>query len=209
MKAPVALAPISGSDLAPSCHVVTVRCADRWHSTSRTKLVAPFELDHAFDHIQVATTVPPWNHVPGGPHIDGHGPDHDPRRRSRCWLESCSATRVLQASGNLWVWPGSHLDHQRLFVDRGTRALQRSSGHPTLLEPPLELGAGVELQGRRGDLVLVHYLTGHNKGGNTGVHVRRTIYFRLAVSGHAERWEDTFLDPLTEFAPVRRALSDG
>ncbi len=32
-------------------------------------------------------------------------------------------------AGNLWVWPGSHLDHQRLFQERGVRALEAVSGH--------------------------------------------------------------------------------
>ncbi len=172
------------------------------------ELVAPFELDHAFDHIQVATTVSPWSHAPGGPHIDGHGPDHDPPATFTLLAGILLSDQSAPGSGNLWIWPGSHLEHQRLFADRGTRALQPSSGHPTLLVPPLDLGPGTEVRGRRGDLVLAHYLTGHNKGGNTSAHVRRTLYFRLAVPGHAERWEDALLDPLMEFAPVRSALSD-
>jgi hypothetical protein len=106
----------------------------------------------------------------------------------------------------MWIWPGSHIEHQRLFAERGTNVLQQSFGHPTLLEPPLELGPGVEVLGNRGDLLLSHYLTGHNKGGNTSDHVRRTIYFRLAVPGHSKRWEQTFLDPLLEFGPVREAM---
>ena len=111
-------------------------------------------------------------------------------------------------SGNLWVWPGSHLDHQQLFLERGTDALKATSGHATLLRPPLPLSAPVEVTGARGDLLLAHFLLGHNKGGNEGPHVRRTIYYRLAVPGHAERWASTFLDPWTEYAPVRRALAD-
>ena len=80
-------------------------------------------------------------------------------------------------------------------------------GHATLLEPPLDLGQPVELRAGRGDLLLAHYLLGHNKGGNTSQIVRRTIYARLAVPGHADRWEQTFLDPWTEYGPVRAALS--
>jgi hypothetical protein len=111
-------------------------------------------------------------------------------------------------SGNLWLWPGSHRAHRELFAARGTRVLKDSFGHSTLLDPPLQLGSGVELRGKRGDLLLAHYLTGHNKGGNTAPWVRRTIYYRLAVPGHAARWESTFLDPWTEFRPVARALSE-
>jgi hypothetical protein len=104
------------------------------------ELVAPMTLDLAFDHIHVSTTTPPYDHVPGGPHIDGHGPD------------------------------------------------QHRPASFTLL-------AGV---------LLAHFLLGHNKGGNTSDHERRTLYYRLAVPGHADRWEATFLDAWTEYAPVRR-----
>ena len=173
------------------------------------ELVEPFKLDHAFDHIQVATTVPPWSHVPGGPHIDGHGPNQDPPGTFTLLAGILLSDQSVPGVGNLWIWPGSHLEHRRLFAERGTRVLQQSFGHSTLLDPPLELGSGIEVRGRRGDLVLSHYLTGHNKGGNTGTHVRKTIYYRLAVAGHAEQWEQTFIDPLLEFSPVRRALRGG
>ncbi len=55
----------------PSCDVV-LRASPALGIAD--ELVAPHALDHAFDHIQVATTVPPYHHVPGGPHIDGHRP---------------------------------------------------------------------------------------------------------------------------------------
>jgi hypothetical protein len=68
------------------------------------------------------------------------------------------------------------------------------------------LNPAAEIKGKRGDLLLAHFLLGHNKGGNMAAEPRRTIYYRLAAPGHAARWESTFLDPRTEFAPVRRAL---
>src|SRR5438105_2806505 len=42
------------------------------------EFVAPNAIDHAHDDIQIATTVPPWSHIPGGPHVDGHGEGQDP-----------------------------------------------------------------------------------------------------------------------------------
>jgi ectoine hydroxylase-related dioxygenase (phytanoyl-CoA dioxygenase family) len=170
------------------------------------ELVAPLALDHAFDHIQVATTVPPYDHVPGGPHIDGHGPGQDPPESFTMLAAILLTDQTTRQSGNLWVWPGSHLDHQRLFVEHGTRALQPTGGHSTLLQPPLELQPAVPVIGGRGDLLLAHFMLGHNKGGNTAAQVRRTIYYRLAAPGHASRWESTFLDPWTEYLPVREAL---
>jgi hypothetical protein len=171
------------------------------------ELVAPNSLDHAFDHIQVATTVPDWRHIPGGPHIDGHGPEQD-RPHSFTLLAGVLLTdQRASQSGNLWVWPGSHLDHEHLFHERGPHVLLRTGGHPTLLDPPLTLRPSIELHGNRGDLLLAHFLLGHNKGGNTADHVRKTIYYRLAVPGHPDRWEQTFRDAWTEYPPVRRTLA--
>ena len=60
---------------------------------------------------------------------------------------------------------------------------------------------------RRGDLLLAHFLLGHNSGGNTTDRVRRIAYYRLSCTGHEDRWEDTFLDAFTEYAPVQRQLT--
>ncbi|HEY1650925.1 MAG TPA: phytanoyl-CoA dioxygenase family protein [Acidimicrobiales bacterium] len=186
------------------------RCDDALRRSTALRvakeLVAPLGLDHAFDHIQVATTVPPYTHIPGGPHVDGHAPGDDVPGSFTLLAGIFLTDQHRAQSGNLWVWPGSHLRHQELFAERGTRALQSSAGHPTLLDPPFELGPGTEVRAGRGDLLLAHYLTGHNKGGNTSRHVRRTIYYRLAVPGHRGRWEATFTNPWTEYAPVRRVL---
>ena len=76
-----------------------------------------------------------------------------------------------------------------------------------MLDPPVELAPPVELRAQRGDLLLAHFLVGHNKGGNTSDHLRKTIYYRLAAPGHAQRWEQTFLDAWTEFPPVRRSAT--
>jgi hypothetical protein len=175
------------------------------------ELVSPNAIDHAgldgnrYDHIQIAITVPPWSHIPGGPHIDGWT-----RGDSFTMLAGVLLTDQHQTqSGNLWVWPGSHLEHQRLFRERGTTILERSgvNGHSTLLDPPVVLQPGMPITGGRGDLVLAHFLTGHNKGGNTAQHVRRTIYYRLNVVGHDQRSEQTLLDAWLEYPPVRAILS--
>ena len=84
--------------------------------------------------------------------------------------------------------------------------LHQTGGHSTLLDPPIVLRPPVPIIGRRGDLVVAHFLLGHNKGGNTAAYERRTIYYRLGVPGHAARWERSFLDAWTEYPPVRRAL---
>ena len=166
------------------------------------ELTAPLELDLELDHIQVALNIPPYSHVPGGPHIDGHRPDEP------VWSFTMLAAIYLSdetepGSGNLWVWPGSHLGHQRVFEERGVDALVPASGHVDFLQPPVHVGVSRPVLAQRGDLLLAHYLLGHNTSGNTTDHVRRILYYRLGAEGHRDRWADTFVDVFTEYAPVR------
>jgi hypothetical protein len=168
------------------------------------ELVEPHALDHGLEHIQIALNYPPRAHRPGGPHLDGHRPEQD-RPRSFTMLAAIYLVDEQEPqTGNLWVWPGSHLDHQRLFQERGARALLAVSGHSTMLEPPPLLREQVPISARRGDLLLAHFLLGHNTGGNTTGRVRRIAYYRLSCDGHDGRWEGTFLDAFAEYAPVRR-----
>lgn len=171
------------------------------------ELVAPHTLDHGLDHIQIALNYPPWLHRPGGPHLDGHRPEQDRPHSFTMLVGMYLVDEQVRQSGNLWVWAGSHLQHQRLFRERGTKALLEVSGHTLSLEPPPQLGDPEPVMACRGDLLLAHFLLGHNTGGNTSDHVRRIAYFRLSCEGHADRWEDTFLDAFTEYAPVRRQLA--
>ena len=174
------------------------------------ELVAPNAIDHAgldgsrYDHIQVAITVPPWSHIPGGPHIDGWSPGDSFTMLAGVLLTDQHDTQ----SGNLWVWPGSHLAHERMFRERGTDVLERTGvqGHTTHLDPPVTLRPPLPITGGRGDLVLAHFLLGHNKGGNTAGHVRRTIYYRLNVPGHDQRSERMLVDAWLEYPRVKGLL---
>lgn len=170
------------------------------------QLVAPHDLDHAFDHIQLALNLPPFPHRPGIPHIDGHRPD-EPMASFTMLAAIFLDDESEPDRGNLWVWPGSHRGHQRLFVERGVDALKPVSGQAGLLDPPVFFGPGQPLLARRGDLLLAHFLLGHNIGGNTSDRVRRILYYRLACAGHADRWAETFTDPFAEY-PALRAGAD-
>jgi ectoine hydroxylase-related dioxygenase (phytanoyl-CoA dioxygenase family) len=105
--------------------------------------------------------------------------------------------------GNLWVWPGSHLGHEALFRTRGVEALRPVSGHACFLDPPVMFGEGRPLLAARGDLLLAHYLLGHNIGGNTTDRTRRILYYRLATTDHRDHWADTFLDAFAEYPSLR------
>lgn len=165
-------------------------------------LVAPLDLDHALDHIQVARTIPPFPHRPGAPHIDGHRPG-EPVHSFTLLAAIFLTDESTPDRGNLWVWPGSHRGHQQLFRERGVDALVPVAGQAILLDPPVWFGPGEPLLARRGDLLLAHYLLGHNTGGNTSPGIRRTLYYRLAAAGHAGRRADTFLDPFAEYPSLR------
>ncbi len=169
------------------------------------ELVAPLRLDHGLDHIQIALNIPPYPHRPGGPHIDGHRPEQTEPHSFTMLAAVFLVDESKADSGNLWVWPGSHLLHERLFAERGVGALLPVSGHVTMLDTTIELPTPTPVLAGRGDLLLAHFLLGHNIGGTVTERVRRIIYYRLRCTGHAARWRETFLDAFAEYAPVREA----
>ena len=177
--------------------------------TIAEELTAPEPLDLILDHIQIALNIPPYDHRPGGPHIDGHVL----QRSGQVAPDSFTLLAGIFLSdetaideGSVWVWPGSHLVHRDLFRARGTDILMTTGGHITMLEDAPALGTPVPVLGQRGDLLLAHFLLGHNTGGNLSTTTRRMLYYRLGCPGHPQRWGETFVDAFTEYAPVRRAM---
>lgn len=166
------------------------------------ELVAPHRLDHALDHIQVALNIPPYPQPAGAPHLDGHR-SGEPVASFTMLATVFLGDESTPDRGNLWVWPGSHRGYAQLFAERGVDVLRDVSGVAVLLDPPVWMGPGEPVLARRGDVLLSHYLLGHNPGPNTSSDVRRVLYYRLAAEGHRDRWADTFLDPFTEYAPLR------
>ncbi len=177
------------------------------------ELVAPHGIDHAFDHIQIATSIHGWDHEPGGGHIDGYGIEGQTEPHTFTLLAGIYLGDESQPGrGNLWVWPGSHLGHQELFRERGVDVLLgpgSPGGHACLLDEPPDLGRGQPVLANRGDALFAHHLLAHNQSGNTWSPLRRIAYYRLAAQGHRQRWAATMTDALLEFAPVRAALDTG
>jgi hypothetical protein len=100
------------------------------------------------------------------------------------------------------VWPGTHRTHAAFFRERGPEALVESKGYPQI-----ELPEPSQVLGAPGDVILAHYMLGHNIGGNyASERVRQAVYFRLRRVGHQHRWRECLCDELLEFDPVRIAF---
>jgi hypothetical protein len=166
-------------------------------------LIAPGRFEPP-EQVQISLNVPPFDHLPGGPHIDGLAPtEADGRPGTFTLLAGIFLTdQAAGQMGNLWVWPGSHRSAAAHFRERGPEALLSSAPYPRV-----ELSEPRQVVGRAGDLLLAHYLLGHNTGGNTSAVTREVIYFRLRREGHKGRWREFVRDPLLEFEPLRAAAS--
>jgi phytanoyl-CoA dioxygenase PhyH len=163
-------------------------------------LTAPGRFE-APDHAQISLNVPPFSHRPGGPHVDGVArPDADGRPGTFTLLAGVFLTdQTAEEMGNLWVWPGSHRAAAAYLREHGPGALIASAPYP-----PVDLAEPRQVTGRAGDLLLAHYLLGHNMGGNVSGITREVVYFRLRREGHRERWRECVQNPLLEFAPEVR-----
>jgi ectoine hydroxylase-related dioxygenase (phytanoyl-CoA dioxygenase family) len=174
------------------------------------ELVAPLTIGLAFDHIQIATSIYGWDHEPGGGHVDGYGiPGQTEPATFTVLAGVYLGDESAAGRGNLWVWPGSHLGHQRLFRERGAEILlgsESQGGHACLLDDAPDFGTGQPVLAQRGDVLFAHYLLAHNQSGNMWNPLRRIVYYRLAAAGHRQRWRETHTDALLEFGPVRAAL---
>lgn len=149
--------------------------------------------------VQVSLNIPPRKHRPGGPHLDGLTPPEPSGRPGTFTLLAgvFLTDQLSEDMGNLWVWPGTHHTFAAHLRTHGPDALW-DMAHPDFGLPEPE-----QVCDRAGDLLLAHYLLGHNMGGNLSSAVRRVAYARLRTEGHEERWRDAVQDTWLEFAPVR------
>jgi hypothetical protein len=153
---------------------------------------------------QVATTIPPWPHRPGGPHVDGLTPmaaDGVPgtfTMLAGLWLTD----HEQPDRGNLYVWPGTHLGFGSYLAERGADALTRVDEMNVGPYPDIPLGDPIQVTGSAGSVLFAHYLLAHNIGGHSGTadDVRReTLYYRLQATNHRANWRDAVTNPLIEF----------
>ena len=152
--------------------------------------------------VQLALNIPPNPHRPGMHHIDGAPHDPDGRPGTFTLLVGVLLTdQLTEDAGNLWVWPGTHLTHAEYFREHGPDAFFTANGYP-----PIPLPEPEQVCGRAGDLLLAHYLLGHNIGGNSTEVTRRAAYFRVKRHGHDPRWREFLQDPWLDYDGVRRIV---
>jgi hypothetical protein len=156
---------------------------------------------------QVVVTVPPWpGHGPKRvPHFDG------PMLIPGTWeptsfslLAGVWLTRHERSdSGNLLVWPGTHLRFGEYLTARGADAIADTDEMHEGPYPKIELGEPVSVNAPAGSVYFAHYLLAHEAGHFTGPAEdrRETVYYRLNASGHESTWRRAVTEPLSEFAP--------
>lgn len=153
--------------------------------------------------IQIALNIPKFVHKPGVPHIDANRtePTGEPVDGTFTLLAGVMVSdQTAENSGNLWVWPGTHLTHARHFREKGVETF--------CAYPDIEVPEPVQVTGLAGDLLLAHYLLGHNIGGNfSSQSVRRMLYFRIMREGHEGRREAFLQDAWLEFDPIRALVA--
>ena len=88
--------------------------------------------------VQVALNIPPNPHRPGMHHIDGFPPEPDGRPGTFTMLAGVlMSDQRGRDTGNLLVWPGTHLTHAKYFREHGPDAFVAAGGYP-----PIKPGAG-------------------------------------------------------------------
>jgi ectoine hydroxylase-related dioxygenase (phytanoyl-CoA dioxygenase family) len=167
------------------------------------ELVSPNRVGIAFGQTQIALNTPVFSHRPGGPHLDGYADDRPVPATFSTLAAVLLTDQVRENCGNLWVWPGTHRTHAAYFRENGADAFNEARGYP-----PISWPEPVQILGEAGDVLLAHYLLGHNIGGNyKSDETRRALYWRLRVEGHRERWRECLQDEFLEYPAVRRAVA--
>jgi hypothetical protein len=152
------------------------------------QLLRPDDAVDEPESAQVAITIPPWPHRPGGPHVDGLSPTEPDGRPGTfsllagLWLSDQSR----RDRGNLWIWPGTHLRFGEYLRQHGTDALTRAEEMNPGPYPKIELGDPVQAMGPAGSVLFAHYLLAHKTAQRDGLlpTARRGTPQPLARRGH-------------------------
>jgi Phytanoyl-CoA dioxygenase (PhyH) len=154
---------------------------------------------------QIALRFPSMEPLrPPHPHLDGmYTPSNGVPKgtiRNFTALVGVVLSEIPHADmGNLTVWPGSHVQYEQYFRERGPQALLEGMPNVVLSDP-------VQLTGEPGDAVLCHYQLGHGIAGNSSPNIRYAIYFRLSHVGHDTMHWECMTDIWREWEGMRDVL---
>lgn len=145
---------------------------------------------------QIALRFPSVNNSHGGPasHIDGFYSPNAVKPISRfTMLAGVLLSDVPEKySGNLTVYPGTHRQIARFIAEHGVAPLRNG------LADKIDLPEAVQITGKAGDAVILHYQLAHDKEQNLSPHIRYMAYWRLwhkdAESRQAEGLTDIWLE---------------
>jgi hypothetical protein len=85
---------------------------------------------------------------------------------------------MLEDAGNLFVYPGSHIEHAKYFAQHGPECLLHTKPFKM---PPIALPRGpTQITVNAGDVILAHYLLAHGIACNVSPNIRYALYFRVS-----------------------------
>jgi hypothetical protein len=139
---------------------------------------------------QIALRFPSMQDPPGqpSPHLDGmhtpyNGVPKGTIQNFTMLIGVLLSDLPAPYCGNFTVWPGTHHLYERYFREHTPQSLLNGM-------PPIDLPEPVQILGKAGDVVLVHYELAHSAAPNVSPHIRYVIFFRLKhVEMDQHKWE--------------------
>lgn len=99
-------------------------------------------------------------------------------------------------SGNFTVWPGTPSLYEKYFQEHGPQSLLNGM-------PDVELPTPVQITGKAGDAVLVHYQMAHGVAVNISANTRYAIFFRVNHIEHEKHQWSCMTDIWEEWSGMR------
>ncbi len=153
---------------------------------------------------QIALRFPSYQDPPRqpGPHVDGMYTPHNGVKEGTIGNFTMLAGVLLSDlvapfCGNFTVWPGTHTLFQDYWREHGVEALLEGM-------PKVEMPEPLQIIGKTGDIVLVHWATAHSAAVNVSPHVRYAIFFRLKHDEHDSHPRETMTDIWMDWPALRQ-----
>jgi ectoine hydroxylase-related dioxygenase (phytanoyl-CoA dioxygenase family) len=134
---------------------------------------------HSIAHGQVALRFPGEGSRPveAKPHVDGVPSPHNGVTAGAISNFTALVGILLSDlpggnAGNFTVWPGTHTLYEAYFREHGPESLLNGL-------PPVAMPEPVQITGKAGDIVIVHYMLAHGVTPNISPHIRYACFYRV------------------------------